>query len=389
MDQDYRGEALYHFQGQVQAFSGSFSEHEFRVSLFWSPSGQTKIPANELVEQASASVAVHFPSSFEINVFYPPDQEVWINDGPMYAMALILVYEDLDDNREYTLGGAQDELRGGAADWVLFYAPEAIDSTLSPTGLDLAKGFSLVQIPINCRGTTYQIGTQDCGIPLGNACQTDLQCGPNGICLKRVDQTEFFNGYCAGIVDPNGCDPIGAVVVSRPVQLWLEQCELGTDCKQAICSCRPIGPQGFSFCSVCLPFGYFPTAFMQCKDGNPTPMMGCGEHLGESCIQDRDCQDLFDPGMCLSEYFNHSFTNGYCTVKNRSCKPLNGVMVSFPTDLWYKSCDADSKCRTNDGYFCNPYYQACFPRAPVSLSIFSGFRPEVEMLNVCVELWPE
>ncbi|MBW1807786.1 MAG: hypothetical protein JRJ87_06285 [Deltaproteobacteria bacterium] len=384
---EYLGEPLFSFKGQVTSYLGSQdSQHEFRVSLFWSPSGQTRVAAEDLVEQTSASVTIEFPSTFEINVFYPPQAAHLVDGQPAYGLALILVYEDRDENGRFTKDAQPSELVGGARDHVLLYAPRALTSEQSPTGLPVPKGFTIVPIPLNCneefKPTT---GDQDCGPELGASCKSDSECA-GGECLTSLGSFEVPGGYCSLEATEQGCSPAGGTVAQTGEAFWLKSCVSNQDCLRPGYACIDLDYRLEYSCKACWPYQATPPYNTYCSVyQNWYADPECGEKLGRSCQQDSDCANVFDDGNCLHQLAGEDFSDGYCTHADTSfgCMPQTATYLIVYTSYWFKQCESRDDCRKDEDYTCDPVYRICLPQFPMELEIFPTFRVEKHVEDLC------
>lgn len=231
VERGYRGEPLYTFTGQIAAASGGAFEHPVRAAVFWSPGRGTRID-ERLVEQPSLAVAVHFPGTFEINVFEPPMAVDWSTPDDDWRLGLVLIYEDLDEDGRFS----PDELRGGARDQALLYLERPLSATESPTGTPLDAGFHAVRLPMLCGHEEEEHdrdqGTRaaECGVPIGEGCATDADCGTGGACLTRDRTAVWTGGYCVQLFVEGGCEPRGGRLVG---DAWHRGCDDDDDCRLA------------------------------------------------------------------------------------------------------------------------------------------------------------
>ena len=231
-EEGFRGAPLYTFSGRIAAVDGPAGfEHPVQAALFWSPGQDTAITP-DLVEQQSISVAVRFPGDFEINIFEPPLALYWHEPDAPYRLGLVLIYEDVDHNGRYTQG----ELRGGARNQALLYVRRAIPASQSPTGRALSPGFTAQRLPMACHLPESE-GEPDCGVPLGDACSVDTDCGAGGVCVTRDRHHHWAGGYCLQPHDRQGCVPSGGVKLLSDAQgteryYWHLECETSADCRQ-------------------------------------------------------------------------------------------------------------------------------------------------------------
>lgn len=387
VDNQFRGIPLFSFDGQLSAYLADYAgDHEIRVSLFWSPSGKSRVEASKLVEQTSASVSVKFPSTFRINIFYPPDKKYLVDADPPYGLALLLVYRDNDDNGKYDQEPGLDELIGGAKSKVIMYAPDTIQADQSPTGLPLQKGFSLIPIPLNCDGSFSPVtGDEDCGPELGSDCIDDSDCSPGGTCLKKIGTSLVVGGYCTLTQEPSGCAPRGGGRIQLGQVNMLQPCTNQIQCPRDGYSCRNLA-RGSSDCMVCWPDGdNLPVNSFCSSYKNWYASQECGQTLGQACSRDEDCSYSLDDGKCLSELDGVTFDGGYCTEADSSfgCVPFEARWLTTYTAYWFKSCSSTQDCRYDQGYNCDPVYKVCMPGFPVYLEIYPRFKVENDFQPLC------
>ena len=229
---EYRGEPLYSFEGIILTFMDEVPEEEItRVALGWNKSSELNFDLGNLQLQDSLSATVRFPSIFEVNVFYPPETELFDGLEGEWALAYVLIYSD--DNRNERLD--EGELIGGAPEQALLYSRTELEAQESPTGQPLPAGYHIIPLPLTCEPKPIVDG-QDCNVPLGEACESDVDCGA-GTCILEVDGVSFPDGYCALLEDnPEGCVPEGGLVIDlgiddQTVGWWGLACQSDPDCR--------------------------------------------------------------------------------------------------------------------------------------------------------------
>jgi hypothetical protein len=384
MGEDYRGEPVFTVRGQVYSYlADQDGDGDFRISLFWSPKGETRLPVSDLIEQTSASVSVEFPSGFEINVFHPPEGRMLVADGS-YGLALVLVYRDHNGNGRFDQEGQDESLAGGSTYRIILYAPEPLGPEQSPTGLDLPQGFSVVPIPLACgEDPGLIVGTQDCGEVLGSACQTDSDCGAGRICILELGGYPFPDGYCTWEVSDTSCGPRDGASIWVEEAVWLQSCQTDQECTRPGYRCQNVEPTGTWDCRACWPEGEVLGYDVDCWSW--TGQAGCGEHLGAACQQDSDCSDSYDPGICLQEFAGAALPGGLCTLSDPwfGCYPPGGLWVSVYIYHWFLRCESTSACR--EGYRCDPAYRVCLPDEPMLLDIHPDFTVEKNVQQLCRE----
>lgn len=264
MGADYRGEPLFSVPGQVLQFdSTALSGAPIRVSLFWSPAGETDAATQGLLEQTSVSVAVSFPAAFALHVFEPPEPRFRTSDG--LGFATIRVYQDTNRDGRYSEG----ELVGGAEERAVVWSAAPVAAGESPTREALSAGFQLVRLPAPC-------GSSTCALPLDAACTVDEDCG-GGVCLHDPS-----GGSCVFPSSGVSCVPTGAVALyvdALDDVVFAKACTAAGDCRA---SCRPeLGACWAGDCQCTED-----ALFCDCEP-EPTP-------LGKACANDSDC----DVGVC-------------------------------------------------------------------------------------------
>lgn len=382
VDGAYRGTPLFSFDGQLVQYEALPDQGlEFRATLLWLPDPSTD-PATQrprldrAVEQPAVSVEVRFPSTFRVDVFAPPEERMLI-PGTGLGMALVIVFEDRDGDGRVTLSGEAPELVGGAPFEVLVYARDgaAAASAGERLGQPIVPGFQLLRLPLLCSADT---GLAECETPLGAACARDRDCGAEGVCLMETAGVTWPQGACALRLSTVTCllpDDVGyylGEVEDYAIQGCLEdrECRAGYRCDDFAGGCVPEdGPA-------------FPVPFSAKKS-----LRDCEVPLGASCRSESDCMG----GVCLTRSNGEFFPGGYCVLtveaaEREGCEPEDGI--DLPWDFradgasthWFLACDSDSECRSDQGYFCDPWYGACMPRSPLALELSPDFAPPA----VCV-----
>jgi hypothetical protein len=229
---EYRGEPLFSFEGIILTFLDEIPDEETtRVALGWSESSDVSFDLDYLKIENSASTSVRFPSIFEVNIFYPPQRSLFEELDSKWALAYILIYSD--ENQNQTLD--EGELIGGAPEQGLLYSEQELSAEESPTGQRLPAGFHIIPLPLSCEPKPVVEG-QDCNVPLGAACETNVDCG-TGTCLREVDGLYFPEGYCALLEDnPEACVPEGGLVIDlgiddQDIGWWGKACQSDPDCR--------------------------------------------------------------------------------------------------------------------------------------------------------------
>jgi len=240
---DYQGDPLFSIQARLYSYQDlRFLDSDIRVSLFWSPSGKTDVPLEELIEQVSVSTSIRLPNVTTVHIYHPPLDHYLRREDPRYGVALILVYTDRDGNGRLTPSANPSELLGGGEDTVLLYAPYLLEATQSPTDQILFPGFYLAHLPQSCgfHVSEEQIDSlEDCEVSLGAACNGNASCGGSGKCLKEMNWTPFPGKYCVQPYSETGCRPsdgVKLIVYEGPRTgvntYWFKGCRSDGECRQ-------------------------------------------------------------------------------------------------------------------------------------------------------------
>jgi hypothetical protein len=226
---DFLGEARYRFPCETTGSSSLVPPGtKVAVSLFWSPQGARVTDPARLVEQVSQTRVLDVPLSFSFELRDEPAGELLHTTagGATYGIARVLGYRDDDGDRRHDPG---EPFVGQASKRVLLYAPKAVPAAESPTGLELPAGFALSSLPLACAPVTEESGSEECGVPLGDACESDADCGrgrcteaPNGPALMRACTLRYESG---------GCRPANAKRVrDDDLDVWVNACRVHKDC---------------------------------------------------------------------------------------------------------------------------------------------------------------
>ena len=332
VDSTYRGEPLFTFTGQVLQVAGfAPTGAPVRVSLFWSPSGNTTLGAADLIEQRAVSVDIAFPATFAIRVFEPPEARHLTDNG--IGVGLVLVYEDGNNNERLDAG----ELLGGASDRSVIFTRRAIADVASPTQRALSPGFQLVRMAASC-------GAASCSYPLGAACSGDADCG-GGTCLA---DDLLPGGYCVLLADAAPCVPSESALIldfaSDGSSVFLAGCQRDGDCRVAegyVCdltSIQDAQDRGHAI-GACLPEALANGA-------------GCVSDI--ACFTDDDCGGAPCVGASLE-------FPGFCESFDGDCgAALQGLDVG---------CASDSDCDGDQGLVCDATLRICLGARPVALDI--------------------
>jgi hypothetical protein len=140
------------------------------------------------------------------------------------------------------------------AAWI--YAPQDIPASASPTLHALPAGLSHVLAPQNCSPPPAATDPGTCGVPLGNECDVDTDCGP-GHCLLATTMP-WPAGYCVAqdTIGQPGCVPAQGAFAPTPwysqvppnvAGFWLRSCQSDADCarpEQSLLYSCDVGLQG-------------------------------------------------------------------------------------------------------------------------------------------------
>lgn len=230
VDDRFAGKPLLTIEGRMQDGLDSDTtrtKKPLKASLFWSRTGRFDLAEarnGAMVPDYSVVVAEEFPLTFRFHIFKAPKKELLINGK--YAIGMILLYEDRMGQGRFVPG--KTPIRGGAPFNAVFYAPERIESWESPIGLAIDAGMNEMQIPIRCNPQDEAAKKENektiyCERPLiGSKCESSKDCGPDGVCLKKVKGRTFPNGYCAVKKKRGGCVPVWTTekVYKRNKKKW-------------------------------------------------------------------------------------------------------------------------------------------------------------------------
>ncbi|MEO1270245.1 MAG: hypothetical protein AAFX99_19325 [Myxococcota bacterium] len=386
----YRGEPLFEVEGFIGRFTTiprELLDQPKRISLFWSPSGETQVPVEMLVEQPEVSVEIEALSNFTLSLYHPPQPEAMLAQEPALGVALVLVYVDVDGNGRYSAAQG-DVLIGGSVDQVLFYAPEPIPAERSLTGLPIPQGFYLVETPLFCQELEDGVALCESEVSdvLGRSCNDDTGCGDAGLCIWPEPSDDNIAGSCMLLDDALECQPRGGVELPFG-DLWAPACTSQSDCEaypEHTCD-------GFEGACVLTPGARLCDAESGVQPGLP-------------CTMDTDCGPL---GTCLLEDMGRLYPGGYCiyAAHRLGCIPSEGTQLCMDTcavDLsfdgyttcveqscgeggesmfWHQSCRQDDDCRAD--YQCDPFSRTCNAVLEAELIIATDFALELDLFPLC------
>lgn len=225
-----------------------------RVALFWNPAGTELTQLDQLVEARGTNVLAAVPFSYQLEIYDLPGEGAFVERGlpGNYAIGIVAAYSDRNDDGIRQADEPFVGLAGGAA---IVYAAEDLDATETPTGRPLGQGFHHVSLPMACaKIPNIPRGTEECGVPVGEKCRHDSDCGENGFCVLQY-RDPYPSGACT-VKAPHGrrtCEPAGTVQYSEPssdYNIWMPACETDADCTRGypyVCdhntgACLPTGP---------------------------------------------------------------------------------------------------------------------------------------------------
>lgn len=380
----YRGEPLFRFSGQVVAFDGvPQAEYNPRLSIFWSKTGRTDVAVDDLVEQPSASVKVSFPSEFEVLIFNPPEPVHMVNAS--YGLALILIYNDVDDDGWFNPNKSDETIIGGSEERVLVYARKAFDAAQSPVHMSIPAGFSALWLPIECDLDIPPESLEACSPTIGAPCDSAADCGENGVCLREVVST-LNNGYCTFSIDDVPCVHANNTAwVSESVTL--RACAVDDDCPRDGEYCLQTQSEEGDLCPVCWPSTVSSPNFISCFQPS-SESAACMAEVGRACAADADCEYDDIIGECEQIVAGRGYPGGICDftyADHPDCTLSNAVYTDMKDTFYLKYCDSNSACRTDEGYVCDGLYHACIPEHPIYLRLVGDVDLESFMSPLCAE----
>lgn len=208
----------------------------YRLALFSSPT-LTTVDPEQMIELAGSSTPVTAPSSVIVNAYALPSAGELVG-GQDYGVARLLVYDDGNDNSRRDSG---EPFVGIDPPGAYVYAPAALAAADTPGQGALDAGFHRVLLPQPCGFVPPPTTAGDCGVPLGNHCNVDSDCG-GGLCLKET-KMPWPAGYCIVPEPPTaGCRPGAGAFFWSPIYsltppglvgFWGRACASDADCARA------------------------------------------------------------------------------------------------------------------------------------------------------------
>lgn len=239
LGRDFRGPALASFRCDLEVAGALPSEVTPRIALFFSPQGPQITDVNALRELAASARDTVLPATLTVPVFETPPPSLMVQPPVQpagYALGRLMVYGDSNRNGQRDPG---DALLGIDPALAILWLPQPLAAGATPTSGALPAGFSSIMLPQRCGRPLPPPTTADaCGVPLGEGCRTDADCGP-GYCLRET-KFPWPAGYCAVVEPPaNGCRPGAASYYFAPsyapippgiAGYYLRSCRQDRDC---------------------------------------------------------------------------------------------------------------------------------------------------------------
>lgn len=239
---DFRGPALSGIPVDLDVGGPLASPNpQLRLAVFFSPQGPMNSNVDQMIEHLPSALPVALSTSTTLNIFEAPPASLLVPAGmgkAAFGLGRLLVYDDSNRN------GRRDPselIVGIDPPLALLYMPQAIPAGQSLTTGDLPAGFRQVVLPQLCgRLPPPPTSPDTCGVPLGEGCRTDADCG-GGYCLRET-KFPWPAGYCA-IAEPptNGCRPAQAAYYPAPryapiqpglIGYFLRRCSSDSDCSR-------------------------------------------------------------------------------------------------------------------------------------------------------------
>lgn len=214
---DFRGPALASLP--IDAAQGGplpSGDLHLRLAVFYSPQGPMTNVVDQMVEHLPSALSVTLPYTANLNIFEVPPAAL-LTPAAMgkaaFGLGRLLVYDDGNRNGRRDAG---EPVLGIDPPSAILYMPQPIPASQSLSAGDLPAGFFRVALPQPCGRQPPPPSAPDaCGVPLGEGCRTDSDCG-TGYCLRET-KFPWPAGYCVVTEPPtNGCRPQAAAYYPAP-----------------------------------------------------------------------------------------------------------------------------------------------------------------------------
>ena len=231
---DYRGAPFWSVSADLSRGGTLDADAQYRVALFFSPALATVDPT-EMRELAGSTTPATAPSNVIVNVYALPTADDLVA-GSDYGVGRLFVYDDADRDGRYDAG---DSFVGVDPPAAFVWAARDLAAGETPGHGALTAGFHRVLEPQPCAFVPPPTTPGDCGVPLGNHCDVDSECGSGGLCLKET-KMPWPAGYCVVPEPPTaGCRPGDGALLWAPqysltppglVGFWGRACASDDDC---------------------------------------------------------------------------------------------------------------------------------------------------------------
>lgn len=237
---DYRGPALARFYVDVsQGGTLPNSDPQLRIAIFFSPGSAMNIDPEQMVEHLPSGMPISLPMSGSVGVFEEPGSALLVPAMPglgSFGLGRILVY---DDRNRSGRRDAAEPFVGIDPPSAILFMPQPLPAGQTLTTGELPAGFRQVVLPQLCgRKPPPPSDPNTCGVPLGDGCRTDADCG-TGYCLREI-KFPWPAGYCVITEPPTaGCRPTRAAYYPVPryapiapglAGFYLRACKNDADC---------------------------------------------------------------------------------------------------------------------------------------------------------------
>lgn len=176
------------------------------LAVFWADRIIDVQASGQFFEQRGSAFHVDPEATiFELPLYEPPPADMILTSpqGARMAAGFVAGYVDANANLRHDPG---ERLIGNVDPLILVYLPEAVPRDRSPSGLALDAGFHALHGPLMC-APFPAVTPGDCGVPLGEFCTSDADCGA-GTCKLEFGLDQRMNGACVVVEPPaDGCRP--------------------------------------------------------------------------------------------------------------------------------------------------------------------------------------